>query len=321
MPTMYARHLVSAVIITACCGSPPVHAQSRDAHASSSFSAVNVSSEHRYQVDARVRPLLFWIRKSNIGDGRITWRTGLNGTVGYELLVGTDPARTPRRINRWGYLREEAVRQGGAIVFGVMSQSDEQSIEDADKNTSRALKNVHVFKALHQRVTDSEAHVTISAIQVARDLTYADLDVLLTAVPGAPSRSKVVPIAAWTSPGFLAATAALLEEGRAIAGKTWTSAHAVRVYPYNGQLYEAQLQSTEPIDRFTQDTRAFGPAIRSRFRIVNQKTRASTAFTIVYGVEGDLKGVPLFISFRPRWWLEIDCVLTDTPQRSDGETR
>jgi hypothetical protein len=313
MPTMNARYLVAAVIITVFCGSPaPVHAQSRDAHAALSFSAANVSRQHRYQVDARVRPLLFWIRKSNVGDGRITWRTGPSGTVGYELLVGTDPARTPRRINRWGYLREESGPQR-AIVFGVMSQSDEQSIEDADKNTSGAVTSVHMFKALHQRVTGSEADVTISNIQSARDLTYADLDMLLTAVPGAPSRSKVVPIAGWTSPGFLGATAALLEEGRAAAGKTLTSAHGVRVYPYNGQLYELQLLSAEPIDRFTQDTRAFGPAIRGRFRVVNRKTGAKTAFTIVYGVEGDLTGVPLFISFRPRWWLEVDCVLADTP--------
>jgi hypothetical protein len=313
MPTMYARHLVSAVIVTVCGVSPPVHAQPSGAHASAPFSAVKVSREHKYQVDARVRPLLFWIRKANVGDARITWRTGANGTVGYELLVGTDPARTPRRINRWGYLREEAAGQGGAVVFGVMSQSDEQSIEDADQNTNRAGKSVHMFKALHQRVTDSEAHVTISTIQVERDLNYADLDMLLTALPGAPSRSKVVPVPGWTSPGFLAATAALLEEGRAAAGKRLTSAHAVRVYPYNGQLYELQLQSAEPIDRFTQDTRAFGSAIRGRFGVVNRKTGARTAFTIVYGVQGDLTGVPLFISFRPRWWLEVDCVLADTP--------
>ena len=34
-----------------------------------------------------------------------------DGTIGYELLVGSDPARTPRQINRWGYLREESGRQ------------------------------------------------------------------------------------------------------------------------------------------------------------------------------------------------------------------
>ena len=70
-----------------------MHGQSADAHASASFSAVEVSRERRYQVDARVRPFLFWIRKSNIGDGRLTWRRGPDGTIGYELLVGSDPAR------------------------------------------------------------------------------------------------------------------------------------------------------------------------------------------------------------------------------------
>jgi hypothetical protein len=310
MGSMYARRVVSALIITCFCELPaPARAESVAGPPSLSFSAVNVSREHNYQVDVRVRPLLFWIRKSNVGDGRITWRTGRDGSVGYELLVGTDPARTPRGINRWGYLREESAARG-AIVFGVMSQSDEQSIEDADKNTSGAAEVVHVFKALHQQVTGSEARVTVSNIQVANDLTYAQLGTLLASVPGAPSRSKVVSIGAWTSPGFLAATAALLEEGRAAAGKRSTPAHAERVYPYNGQLYELQLQSAEVIDRFTQDTRAFGPAIRGRFRILNQKTGVKTAFTIVYGVDGDLTGVPLFISFRPRWWLEIDCVLT-----------
>ena len=191
-----------------------MRAESGDGHPLSSFSTVNVSREHNYRVDARVRPLLFWIRKSNVGDARITWRTGPDGTVGYELLVGSDPARTPRRINRWGYLREESAPLGG-IVFGVMSQSDEQSIEDADTNTSRAAEIVHVFKALHQQVTGSEARVTLSNIQVANDLTYADVGTLLASVPAAPSRSKVVPIGDWTSPGFLTATAALLEEGRA----------------------------------------------------------------------------------------------------------
>ena len=68
--------------------------------------------------------------------------------LGYELLVGSDPARTPRHINRWGYLREES-GDNGATVFGVMSQSDEQSVEDADKNTSRT-DGIHAFTALRQ---------------------------------------------------------------------------------------------------------------------------------------------------------------------------
>ena len=84
-----------------------LHGQSAARHGVASFSAAEVTRERLYQVDARARPFLFWIRKSNIGDGRLTWRRGPDGTIGYELLVGSDPARTPRHINRWGYLREE----------------------------------------------------------------------------------------------------------------------------------------------------------------------------------------------------------------------
>jgi hypothetical protein len=36
-----------------------------------------------------------------------------------------------------------------------------------------------------------------------------------------------------------------------------------------------------------------------------------TPFTVIFGVKGDLAGVPLLISWRPRWWLEIECVLHD----------
>ena len=284
-----------------------LHGQSADAHASASFSAVEVSRERRYQVDARARPFLFWIRKSNIGDGRLTWRRGPGGTIGYELLVGSDPARTPRQINRWGYLREES-SASRAIVFGVMSRSDEQSVEDANKNTSRT-DGIHAFKALRQWLTGSQARVTVSDVRVQKDLTYADLDVLLSAVPAASSETKTVAMPRWTSPGFLAATASLMEEGRTAAGKASKAQHFVRTYPYNGQLYELELRSADHVDRHTREGRSFGPAIIGRFRVLNCTTGEETPFTVVYGVEGDLNGVPLLISWRPRWWLEIECVL------------
>ena len=284
-----------------------VHGQPAHPQASGSFSAVEVSRERQYQVDVRVRPFLFWIRKSNIGDGRLTWRKGPGGAIGYELLVGSDPARTPRRINRWGYLREE-VGANGATVFGVMSQSDEQSVEDADKNTSRT-DGIHAFKALRQSLTGSQAQVTISDVRVQKDLTYADLDVLLSAVPAASSKTKTVAMPQWTSPGFLAAAASLMEEERTAAGNASKAHYFVRTYPYNGQLYELQLRSAEHVDRHTREGRSYGPATRGRFCVLNRTTGEETPFTVVYGVEGNLTGVPLLISWRPRWWFEIECAL------------
>jgi hypothetical protein len=266
-----------------------------------------VLRQRRYQVDGRARPFLFWIRKSNIGDGRLTWRRGADGTIGYELLVGSDPARAPRHINRWGYLREEA-GANGAFVLGVMSQSDEQSVADADRNTNRT-EGVHSFKALRQWIAGSQARVTISDVRVQKDLTVADLDALLSAVPAAPSHTNTVAMPQWTSPGFLAAAVSLMEEGRTAAVKASNAGRLVRTYPYNGQLYDLQLRSTDHVDRYTRDGRSFGPAIRGGFRVLNRTTGEETPFTVVYGVEGDLAGVPLLISWRPRWWLEIECAL------------
>ena len=310
---MNARRIGSALMLTALMWgtSERPHGQSAGqsagADAYASFSAVKVSRERRYQVSARARPFLFWIRKSNIGDGRLTWRTGPDGTLGYELLVGSDPARTPRHINRWGYLREE-VRANGAFVFGVMSQSDEQSVADADRNTSRT-EGTHAFKALRQSLTGSQARVTVSDVRLQKDLTYADLEVLLSAVPAAPSNTNTVAMPQWTSPGFLAATVSLMEEGRTAADKASKAQHFVRTYPYNGQLYELQLRSADHVDGHTREGRSFGPAIRGGFRVLNRTTGEETPFTVVYGVEGDLAGVPLLISWRPRWWFEIECAL------------
>jgi hypothetical protein len=307
---MDAQRIASAIMITTAmwCAPEFLHGRSPDRHGPA-FSAVEVSREHRYRIDARLRPFLFWIRKSNIGNGRLTWRRGPNGTIGYELLVGSDPARTPRHINRWGYLREESDR-AGSTVFGVMSQSNEQSVQDADRNTSRT-DGIHVFTALQQFVSGTEARVTVSEVRVPKDLTYADLDTLLASVPAAPSKTKTVAVAEWTSSGFLAAAASLIEEERTAVSNAAKLPHLVRVYPYNGELYELQLRSTERVDRHVREGTSVGPAIRGRFRVINRTTHDETPFTLLYGVEGYLTGVPLLISWRPRWWLEIECVLDD----------
>src|SRR3982074_1246009 len=65
----------------------------------------------RYTMDGRIRPLLFWFGRDDIGFARVVWREGDLGARGYELLVGTDPAKAPRALNRWGYIAEEG---GGA---------------------------------------------------------------------------------------------------------------------------------------------------------------------------------------------------------------
>ena len=71
-----------------------------------------------------VRPLLFWISREDVGFARITWRRGGDGLRGYEFLVGTDPARAPRALNRWGYIVEDAQGGDGSVLALMMGSPD-----------------------------------------------------------------------------------------------------------------------------------------------------------------------------------------------------
>ncbi len=66
-------------------------------------------------MSAAIRPLLFWIGDSDVGGARIVWRKDDNGRRGYEFLLGSDPTRAPRKINRWGFVREE-LREGARRI-------------------------------------------------------------------------------------------------------------------------------------------------------------------------------------------------------------
>ncbi len=58
-----------------------------------------VVSEHRYRMLAKVRPLLFWISKDDVGGAKVSWRGSEDGGFGLDLLIGSDPRRAPRQIN------------------------------------------------------------------------------------------------------------------------------------------------------------------------------------------------------------------------------
>ncbi len=70
-----------------------------------------------YTVNAKVRLMpLVWIGRDNIGGARITRRHDASGRRTFELLVGSDPDRAPRRINRWGFIRESLNEDGGETL-------------------------------------------------------------------------------------------------------------------------------------------------------------------------------------------------------------
>ena len=51
-----------------------------------------VVAERYYRMLAKVRPLLFWISRDDVGGARIGWLGDQGGSKGFELLIGSDPA-------------------------------------------------------------------------------------------------------------------------------------------------------------------------------------------------------------------------------------
>src|SRR5687767_11798112 len=115
-----------------------------------------VVREHSYVINAKIRPLLaFWIGRENVGDARLTWREGSGGRRGFELLIGSDPARAPRHINRWGFIVEE-LDPVKTEILGVMRESNEETIDAAEAEIARE-QGVCAFKASRTTITGNRA--------------------------------------------------------------------------------------------------------------------------------------------------------------------
>jgi hypothetical protein len=282
------------------------------AHAVFTLAALNarapVVREARYLVNARVRPLLlFWTGRDDVGGARITWRAGAGGREALELLVGSDPARTPHAINRWGFIVEEWAGDS-ADVLGFMKQSNEESLDEAERNVSRPGEAT-VFKAVRTRIEGRRATSATSSFHAPSDVTYRQLDRVLSLLPVEASSIRTVTVPAGTAHGFLAATAAMMKRS-ATPGRTGRRNAAASIgavtYLYDQALYELSMTSCayRPMLRTRQGD--FPQIVDGRFRIRNAETGDATEFAMAYGASPELQDVPVHVVFRPRWWMEVE---------------
>ncbi|MEO5740699.1 MAG: hypothetical protein ABIS29_08910, partial [Vicinamibacterales bacterium] len=264
-------------------------------------SGLPVVAEHYYRMLAKVRPLLFWISRDNVGGARIGWLGDQGGSKGFELLIGSDPARAPRKINRWGYIAEE-LRGSTASTLGVMKQSNEESIEDAKAKLAHDTGGPHTFKAIRATTTNGQATADVLTLQAGSDLTYRDVGSLLTLLNDNPSttNSKTVNLPQGTRPGFLLALSDLMSNPKLKSVP----------YVYNGRFHTLHVKGVDPAS-LRLSGREYTPLVRARFESENQATRERTPFEITYGTTGNLKEVPVHAMYQPKWWFQVELFLED----------
>jgi hypothetical protein len=280
------------------------------ARASVPGAALRIARVQTYSMSGQIRPLLFWIGRDDIGLARLTWREGENGTRGYELLVGTDPAKAPRSLNRWGYIAEE-IGSGYGAVLALMTGSPDTSYDEA--STSGGGLD---FRAIRNGMRESRAYSQLTRVHTPAVLTVHDLEAALDRVAHEESRARQVEttVAPDTRPGCLNALAELIELG---AGRLPEPAadeadkpRPVR-YVFGRKTYELRLR-----DRRAHVRDLYGhptPLVTSSFEIKAEPGGDRTRFDVTFGTAGDFANLPVAAEWQPRWWLKVRIALAAGP--------
>jgi hypothetical protein len=281
-----------------------------------SRNALPVVAEHKYRMLARVRPLLFWISKDNVGGARIEWRGADDGSFGIDFLIGSDPDRAPHRINKWGFIAEQ-VRGSEAHVIGVMKEANEQSLEDAEKQLGGdRAQGGYTYNAIQGTATARQAQAAVTTLRVERDLTFRDIDPLLALVStsGKPAGTRSVALPAGTRPGFLVALHDLLTQTIDTCQQSpapLKTPQSPLQYVYFGNVYDLTMSSADYLKTATIDGHPYSDLVRSNFEIKNHNSGEKTRFQLTYGTRGALTGVPVTAAYQARWWVEVQLFLDD----------
>jgi hypothetical protein len=276
--------------------------------------AVPVTAEHRYRLSAAIRPFLFWVGKSNVGGARIVWRSDGDGRRGYELLLGSDPARAPRRINRWGFAREDA-DPSGATMLGVMNRSEDDSLDQAKGSLGRG-EDGYLFKLNRARVEGGVARAEATTLFAPQDYTFRELDDLLRLAEAArpTPRVRTSRLPPGVHPGLLFALADLVRAGVEAARTPQSQGPWPRSVPYtfNAGLYDLTVSSWQRVERAQHGARTYEKLVRLEFESRNREKGKTERFVFACGTEKPLAEMPVFVRYQPKWWFKVEGVLDPT---------
>ena len=264
--------------------------------------ALPVVVQHTYRMAGKIRVVMLWVGRDDVGSGVIKWR-GAGDEKAIELLIGSDPKRAPGQLNKWGYL-VEAMRGNESSVVGLISQENDDRLSDV-KAGMKTRKEQRAFDTIRGYVANSEAAARVGTLYAPSELTYHEADTVLKEVLADGSLAvKRLGRTADVRPGFLSSLTEML---RATIDRK-NEGHRIR-YIHGDRLFELRLIDSTPLARFERDGRTWQNVMRGRFDTREAGSRSGTRFELVYGASGALAGIPIVISYQPKWWLQVDLVL------------
>jgi hypothetical protein len=274
-----------------------------------------VVAEHRYRIAAKIRPLLlFWIGKDDVGGARIRWRKGAGDVRGYDALIGSDPARAPRKINRWGFILEETGPAGARIV-GIMKKSDEETLDEAKSRVAAEVKGSVVFKMIQSAVSQTEAVSRVTVSTVPRDYSYREFAAIVDVLSKetAPPKIQKTPVPPGGRTGLLSAVIELLHDGVEAVKRTGKAPGRKGLgYVYFAKQYDLTRVSSSVERNATYGGVVYPKLLRSDFEVRARTETWTESFTIVCGLDGSLAEIPVFLTYQPRWWFKAEMVLDES---------
>ena len=299
-----------------------------------------VESEYDYVMTCRVRMLFFWAGSDDVGGGyvRIGQASGEERQQMIQILFGSDPAKAPLAINRWGAGTEvlrssDSGQPTASAFFGFMKASKGQSVVAMQRELSKEKANGdHLFEAIISRVDAGQALTTSVPYMSSQDYDlhqYPEAEkTTLQQLENNPARHierlQGAARQACPRPGeFLSTTLELMDD--AVDGRpTPVSA----CYLYNARHYTVTLLSVHSVAEKTVHVNLRGKGApldrtyrhlkEAHFLVVGQETGAKSIFDILLGTEGNLRGAPVQITYEPNWWFQVVLNLApDSPQHNN----
>jgi hypothetical protein len=327
--------LLIVLLFASLCG--PIRAQSLspadvDAalrHATEAISVEpHLDAEYDYIMTARVRLLLFWVGKDDVGGGYIRRGTlpGSSPAEVIQLLMGSDPTKAPRAINRWGAATEivqgssEGNSEGNASTFlGFMKVSKGLTVSEMQKELAREKQGAEFqFSAIINQASRRGSVAKVVPFASNQDFTIHQLDqaeqVVYQHLADSTGRVRVIDSKELDScvqtGGFLSSVSGLIDAS--LAGRPTPISLC---YTYNGELYTLTLGSVTKLVRQTirlnlkeephRYERSYENLLRTRFTNFNRTTIKSGEFELLLGTTGTLRGVPVQITYEPNWWFDV----------------